>query len=144
MKKLLFLIATSSAAVSLTAQSDLRQLPIDPMTLNQMAQQMWANPEFARAFVGSYVPLQELEPEFTNEEKIVIRDQLLPILQGNNAVAAIPILEELAKKPDASAGIDFLIGNIYLQNSRTAQAEQAYLRPLRSSATTVAHGKTLR
>jgi tetratricopeptide (TPR) repeat protein len=91
---------------------------------------MWANPAFAQAFIGSYVPLEGLEPEFNNEEKIVIRDQLLPILQGNNAMAAIPVLEELAKRPTATAGIDFLIGNIYLQNARTAQAEQAYLRAI--------------
>ena len=126
MKKLLFFIATTTAGLSLSAQADLRQLPIETATLNQMAAQKWADPAFRDAFLGSYIPLQELEPEFTNEEKIVIRDQLLPILQGNNPMAAIPILQELSRKADASAGIFFLIGNIYLQNSRTAQAEEAY------------------
>jgi len=127
MKKLLFLIATTSAGVSMFAQTNLQQLPIDPMTLQQMAAQKWADPAFVSEFLGSYLPLQTLEPDFTNEEKIVIKEELLPLLQGNNPMAAIPTLQDLAKKSDSSAGIDFLIGNIYLQNSRTAQAEQAYL-----------------
>jgi len=108
------------------AQADKPQLPIDPMTLNQLAAQKWADPAFIDSFVGSYIPLQELEPEFTNEEKIVIKEELLPILQGNNPMAAVPTLTDLAKKSDSSAGIDFLLGNIYLQSAKTAQAEAAY------------------
>jgi tetratricopeptide (TPR) repeat protein len=125
MKKLLFLLATTSAGASLFAQ--IGQLPIEPQKLNQMAAQMWANPEFQKAFIGSYLPLEELEPEFTNEEKVILREQLLPLITGENPMSALPTLEEIAKKPTSSAGIDFLIGNLYLQNGRTPQAERAYV-----------------
>lgn len=125
MKKQLFLIATLAAG-SAIAQTSLNQLPIDKTTLDQIAIQKWSDPAFIDAFIGSYAPLQALEPEFTNEEKIVIKEELLPLLQGNNPMAALPTLQELAKKGDASAQISFLMGNIYLQNNRTAQAEQAY------------------
>jgi len=125
MKKQLFLIATLAAG-SVFAQTSLDQLPVDKMTLQQLATQKWSDPAFVDAFLGSYTPLQALEPEFTNEEKIVIKEELLPLLQGNNPMAALPTLQELGKKADASAQIFFLMGNIYLQNSRTAQAEQAY------------------
>ncbi|MCG8525721.1 MAG: tetratricopeptide repeat protein [Opitutales bacterium] len=127
MKKLLFLIATVSAGATLSAQQ-LQQLPIDTQSLNDLAAQMWANPEFREAFIGSYKPLQDVEPEFSTEEKIVLKEEVAPLLE-NPATSnqAIPILEELSRKPGASAQIDFLLGNFYLQGNRTAQAERAYM-----------------
>lgn len=129
MKKLLFLLATASAGASLFAQ--VGQLPINTTTLKELSAKMWSDPAFQEAFVGSYVPLESLEPEFTNEEKIIIKEELLDLITSSNPLAALPQLEKMAKKSGASAGIDFLIGNLYLQNNRAAQAEHAYLNAVK-------------
>ncbi len=131
MKKLLFLIATTSVGASMFAQSNMQQLPIDQMTLKQLAAQKWADPTFIDQFLGSYAPLQALEPEFSTEEKIIIKERVLPLFQSNNPVSALPILEELARKDDTTAQIDFLLGSLYLQNNRSAQAEQSLLKAVK-------------
>jgi len=125
MKKLLLLLATLSSGSIFAA--DYEPLPIDTQSLNNLAQQMWADPAFREKFIGSYVPLQAVEPEFSTEEKIVLKEELVPILQGPNPAQAIPSLRELSMKEGASAQIDFLLGNIYLQSNRTAEAERAYM-----------------
>ena len=131
MKKLLFLLAATSVGASLFGQME--QLTINPTTLNQMAAKMWSDPSFIEAFAGSYAPLTTVEPEFTVNEKNTIKEKVLPFFDppegmgDPNPMGALPILLELQRESNSTAGVDFLVGNLYLQNNNIAQAERAYL-----------------
>ncbi|MCG8526004.1 MAG: hypothetical protein MI748_06475 [Opitutales bacterium] len=126
MKKLLILITVVSLCVPLHAQK-IRQLTIDTQSATDLAAKMWADPDYRKEFISSCDPLQSIEPEFSNEEKIVLRDEVAPILNSPNRQDAVPILLELSNRPNASAGIDFLLGDFYLKSNRTGQAESSYL-----------------
>ena len=130
MKKLLFLLAATSVGASLFGQME--QLTINPTTLNQMAAKLWSDPSFIEAFVGSYAPLTTIEPEFTVNEKNTIKEKVLPFFEPPeggqaNPMGALPILLELQRESNSTAGVDFLVGNLYLQSNNLAQAERAYV-----------------
>ena len=130
MKKLLFLLAATSVGGALFGQME--QLTINQTTLNQMATKMWSDPSFIEAFIGSYAPLTTIEPEFNVNEKNTIKEKVLPFFESPdgirepNPMGALPILLELQRDSSSTAGVDFLIGNLYLQGNNLVQAEQAY------------------
>jgi tetratricopeptide (TPR) repeat protein len=135
MKKLLFLLATTSAGASLFGQMG-QQLLIEQTTLNQMASKLWSDPSFVEAFIGSYAPLTTLEPEFNVNERNTIKEKVLPYFDPPegvqpNPMGALPVLLELQREPGATAGVDLLIGNLYLQNGNMTMAEQALLSATR-------------
>ena len=126
MKKILVLTAITSMGVGLSAQ-----LPLDRPTFNEVSKQMWSDPAFIKSFVGSYAPLENVEPEFSNDEKVQLKDVVAPLLSGPTQSAAIPPLEKLAANSSATAGVHFVLGTLYLQEDRMAQAEAQYVEAVK-------------
>jgi tetratricopeptide (TPR) repeat protein len=119
MKKSLFVISALIFASSLmSGQSAPRNIAAD----------LWSDPEFRKSFTASYGVLSDYEPEISDAEKKALRG-LLEIIK-NDPRSAIVVLEEQIK-PGTSAAFDFILANLYFQQSDLQQAEQSYRKAVR-------------
>lgn len=89
---------------------------------------MWDDPEFIKAFTGSYGILTEYEPPISNDEKLVLRTLMNAI--KSNPKSAITELEPQIK-PKTSAAFDFILANLYFQEGNLANAETYYNKATR-------------
>jgi tetratricopeptide (TPR) repeat protein len=85
--------------------------------------EIWQDPEFKKAFLGSYAVLSELEPRVTGEERALL-ERVYPLMSTDLDAAARQIRE--GSKPDSTALFDFVLGNIAFQQERTAEAASHY------------------
>ena len=65
-----------------------------------------------------------LEPTVTKEESQLLKEAF--VLAQSDTAGAIKMLQSLEKPEEASAAIDFAIGNFYFQDGKVEEAETAY------------------
>lgn len=102
----------------------------------KVSPELFRTPEFKERFVGSYGFLPEVEPKVDQEEARVIAELAEILGQGRFKEAEGRLLQfiENRKNPvegseeskDVSAALLFTLGNLYYQNGRVADGEQAY------------------
>ena len=80
---------------------------------------LWREPEFQRAFLGSYGINADVEPSATPAEREII-SQLLPLMSASLVKAAAFLAPQV--KADSSALLDYTLGNIYFQQDRLDKA----------------------
>jgi tetratricopeptide (TPR) repeat protein len=83
----------------------------------------WKDPEFRKAFMGSYGVLAEREPKLSPQEREGL-EKVVPLL-GSDLPAAEAALAALVK-PDGSALLDFTLGNVQFQRDRLDEAAKSY------------------
>lgn len=89
----------------------------------------WNNPDFIDRFIGTYVPRITVEPRVGPEDKTFLEEELLPLLQTDQA-AAQKLLIDKAKSPDSNASYDMILANMYYQAGQLQQAVQSYEKAL--------------
>lgn len=97
---------------------------LDGRRLTATAAEVLNDPGFRERFANSYLADTEIEPSITTVE----REALLPILDlisGEQLDAAAEQLV-LNRTAESSAVFDFLLGNVYMQQDRLADAATAY------------------
>jgi tetratricopeptide (TPR) repeat protein len=87
------------------------------------APDLWKDPAFQKAFLGSYGVQSELEPKLTQIE-LQQMQKILPLMDTDSD-AAVRRLQSLAK-PNASAVFDFTLGNLAFQKDQPEEAEAHY------------------
>jgi tetratricopeptide (TPR) repeat protein len=87
------------------------------------APDLFNDPEFKKQFLGTYGINSEVEPRLTPLERDLLQ-RILPLMSSNPA-EAIRLLESGMKK-DASAGLDFTLGNLYFQQGNMEKAAERY------------------
>ncbi|MBC2594840.1 tetratricopeptide repeat protein [Ruficoccus amylovorans] len=115
------------AAFAATAQQAVfAQFP--SAEFEQQWQQKWTDEAFVSAFIDSYEPLKEVEPQFDNKDEIKQVQEMRDLFQSNPQAAADRLKEDLDE--DASAPYLFLIGTLYLTAQQNDQAKEFYNRAL--------------
>ncbi len=84
---------------------------------------LWDNPQFQKEFTASYGVLAGYEPSLSSEEKERLRG-LIKIIKDKPAKAIIALQEQI--KPEDSAAFDFILANLYFQDSQLEPAEKYY------------------
>ena len=87
------------------------------------ASDLWRDPAFQKAFLGSYGVQSELEPKMTQIE-LASMQKVLPLMDSDPEAAARK-LKGLAK-PNASAVFDFTLGNLAFQKDQPEEAAAHY------------------
>ncbi len=113
---ILFCIACSTASV-------LAQAP-----LANPASSMWNDEEFVKSFTASYGVLAGYEPEISDPEKEALRG-LLQIIKSNPSSAILQLEPQI--KANSSAAFDFILANLYFQQSDLENAEKYYRKAIR-------------
>ncbi|MCU0231013.1 MAG: tetratricopeptide repeat protein [Acidobacteria bacterium] len=85
---------------------------------------IWADPEFRKAFVGSYGIHPDIEPKLNPEERTLL-EKIYPLMSSDSA-AAKKELEAAAAKPDSSALFEYILGNMAFQQDQTEEAAARY------------------
>jgi tetratricopeptide (TPR) repeat protein len=113
MKKLLgIFLAAACSTVSLLAA-------IDPT----LAQAQWKDPAFVKSFLGSYGFLAEYEPRISEKERAFF-NQLIELIPQDAQAAIEAVTSHI--RPESSAAFDFILANLYFQQSALEQASQHY------------------
>lgn len=99
------------------------QAQIDP----KLAQAQWQDPAFVKSFLGSYGVLADYEPQINASERGLF-NQLVDLLQ-DKPEQAIKLLEAKINR-DHSAAFDFILANLYFQQSELKQARGHYQRAI--------------
>ncbi|QDU83932.1 cellulose synthase subunit BcsC [Planctomycetes bacterium Pla163] len=87
---------------------------------------LWRDPEFQRRFQQSYVPLTEVEPSLTTDERERLQDVVALVLKGEEGLPDARRRLERMITPASSPMLHFWLGNIALQQDDTTQAETSY------------------
>jgi len=90
---------------------------------DEPATDLWKDPVFQKAFLGSYGVQSELEPKLTQIE-LAAMQKVLPLMEKDPDAAARK-LQSLAK-PNASAVFDFTLGNLSFQRDQPEEAAAHY------------------
>ncbi len=85
----------------------------------------WRDPEFQKAFMGSYGQRAEIEPRVTVVEKEVLEKVMKLMADEGGTGKAVALLEK-SVKPAASAVFDFTLANIHFQEDRLTNAVALY------------------
>lgn len=96
---------------------------LDPPRPDRPAPDLWKDPAFQKAFLGSYGVQSELEPKMTQIE-VASMQKILPLMDSDPEAAARK-LQGLAK-PNASAVFDFTLGNLAFQKDQPEEAAARY------------------
>lgn len=91
--------------------------------LNNPAASMWNDSQFVKSFTASYGVLAGYEPEISDAEKDALRG-LLNIIQSSPSNAIRQLEPQI--KSSSSAAFDFILANLYFQESDLANAERYY------------------
>ncbi|MGH9749405.1 MAG: tetratricopeptide repeat protein [Candidatus Polarisedimenticolia bacterium] len=94
-----------------------------PAAAGEEALDVFRDPEFQKRFLGTYGIHSEVEPRLTPLERDLLQ-RILPHMASNPA-EAIRLLESGMKK-DASAILDFTLGNLHFQQGDMEQAAGRY------------------
>jgi tetratricopeptide (TPR) repeat protein len=104
-------------------------LPHLEVVAAQPMSSLWENPVFKKHLLGTFGINSEIEPSFRDENEASDYEQISAIMQSD-AADALENLMKLAAVPDASARIEFAIGNILFQKDRRGEAEKFFQRAL--------------
>lgn len=88
----------------------------------------WSNPEFLERYLGSYGIDTELSPEVTQAESLILQD-LTPFIE-DDVENGIFFLEPKVSG-ESSAALDYMLGQLYLENSQPEEAIEAYSLAIR-------------
>lgn len=94
---------------------------------NPMAE-LWNDPQFQREFTASYGTLAGYEPTLSEEDKSTLRT-LIKIIKARPEQAIKQLSEQI--KEDDSAAFDFILANLYFQESDLVNAEKFYLQAIK-------------
>jgi tetratricopeptide (TPR) repeat protein len=94
-----------------------------PAEARDAAPDLFRDPEFQKQFLGTYGIHPEVEPRLTPIERDLLQ-RILPLMSSNPA-EAIRLLESGGKK-DASATLDFTLGNLHFQQGDMEKAAGRY------------------
>ncbi len=93
-----------------------------------LTEQSFDNPEFRAYFAKSYVAESSTNPNITAEEKGLF-DEVVPLI-GSDPKAAIARLES-SVGPDSSAAFDYILGNLYYQESQSKKSVASYKQAIK-------------
>lgn len=85
---------------------------------------IWRDPAFRRRFTESYLAVSDIEPSVTTDERDILRD-VGEYLAEDRLDKATQLLRKEGG-PQASAVLDFTLGNIYFQGDKLQEAQVAY------------------
>ncbi len=85
---------------------------------------IWSDPEFKKAFVGTYGIHPDIEPKLGPEERTLL-EKIYPLMSSDPA-AAKQELETAAAKPDSSALFEYILGNMAFQQDQVDEAATRY------------------
>jgi tetratricopeptide (TPR) repeat protein len=106
-----------STVVGLICATDL------PAQLFPGSENLWSNKEFQQRFLGSYGFDTDITPKVSGEEQEILK-ALLPLIAQNPAAAAVKLASSVS--PEASAALDYTLGNLYVQSNEPEKAMAAY------------------
>jgi tetratricopeptide (TPR) repeat protein len=103
--------------------------------------EMFRDPNFARAFIGSYGFLSEVEPKVSAEEQVVL-NTVRELFEKNQFAAAEKEIVRYIKEAETptdpekppgqiSAAMVFVLGNMYFSADRPEDAKRAFLEAIR-------------
>jgi tetratricopeptide (TPR) repeat protein len=89
----------------------------------------WKDPQFAKQFVGSFLPLTEHEPKISEKEaelfqalgELLAKDQIAPAIQQLTEA-----LKGGTKEEPVSAALNYTLGNIQIQQGNFPEAIKQY------------------
>lgn len=116
--KLLILATGITLSIPFAAQAQLF-----PLSEND-----WSSPEFVSRYLGSYGVDTELNPEITAEEQAIFQD-LTPFIE-DDVENGIFFLEPKINGA-SSAALDYMLGQLYLENNQPKEAIGAYSSAIR-------------
>jgi len=96
--------------------------------LYPLSENDWSNPEFIERYLGSYGIDTELSPEISPEESLILQD-LTPFIE-DDVENGIFFLEPKISG-ESSAALDYMLGQLYLENSQPEDAIEAYSLAIR-------------
>lgn len=96
--------------------------------LYPLSENDWSNPEFVARYLGSYGVDSELNPEITPEESAIFQD-LTPFIE-DNVENGIFFLEPKITS-NSSAALDYMLGQLYLENEQPEEAIRSYNNAIR-------------
>ena len=109
--------SVSSAATPTTRRSN--------ASVVEEMQSLWQDPEFQKAFLGTYGINAAIEPRLSPEE-ITFLEKLRPHMEKDLKKAQAMLESEIKSNKTASATLYMTLGNIYFQTEKMDLAEQSY------------------
>jgi tetratricopeptide (TPR) repeat protein len=88
----------------------------------------WEDPAFVEAFIGTYEPLTDAEPQFENKKEINLVREMSELFKENPRAAAARLQQDLNE--DSSATYLYLLGTLYLTAQENDQAKLYYEKAL--------------
>ncbi|MDC3132270.1 tetratricopeptide repeat protein [Opitutae bacterium] len=85
--------------------------------------ELWNDPQFQKEFTASYGTLAGYEPPISEEEKSTLRT-LIKVIKARPEQAIKQLSEQITA--DDSAAFDFILANLYFQESDLVNAEKFY------------------
>lgn len=102
---------------------------------------MFRDPQFLKAFVGSYGILSDVEPRVNNEERALLTRVREHFVESRfreaeqEIVSYVKMVEETSEEEDAAESISpalvFVLGNLYFQADRPEDARRSFLEAIR-------------
>ncbi|MGJ3242805.1 MAG: tetratricopeptide repeat protein [Opitutales bacterium] len=96
----------------------------------QLTREYWNSQEFVDQFMGTYGVNSEIEPKINSEEAELFK-QVVPLVKTNIDQAIQLMTDYMAGAEEASAALDFTLGNLYFQKGDLQRAVRAYNEALR-------------
>ncbi|MBC2605522.1 tetratricopeptide repeat protein [Pelagicoccus albus] len=87
--------------------------------------EFWNQPVIQKAFINSYVPLADTEPELSEEEQVIVK-QVLELLKENGDKDQALAMIEKAITDSSSAALDFIAGGFYAEKGEMKEAIKYY------------------
>lgn len=109
--KIIFILAFYSVPLSSHAQ-------LFPLSEND-----WKNPEFIERYLGSYGMDAELSPDVNIFESSILSD-LIPFIEDDVENGIYFLLPKIT--PKSSAALDYMLGQLYLENEQPDEAINSY------------------
>ena len=113
--------------ITLICTLTLLPLIVNAKNKNPMSD-LWNDPQFQKEFTASYGTLAGYEPTLSEEEKSTLRT-LIKIIKARPEQAIKQLSEQI--KEDDSAAFDFILANLYFQQSDLVAAEKFYLQAIK-------------
>ena len=97
-----------------------------------LSENSWSNPEFVARYMGSYGIDGALSPEVTEAESLIMQD-LLPFVEDDVESGIFFLVPKI--NGESSAALDFMLGQLYLENENSEEAIAAYEAAIRKFPT---------
>ncbi len=92
--------------------------------LRYPSEAFWSDPDNINAFLGTYGVIGPVEPKISTEEQVVLKELIEILKTGDKQLAIDTLLPEVT--PDASAALDFTLGNLYFETGKLDDAVLYY------------------